>query len=478
MSLTTRILVAMAFVALMLTAVGVRSVRTTEGDLIRQVDEQLERTGPRIRPAFDDPSGDRGSGTSNSLYVGVVVGDELVTLLEPQLTRSDPGVPDLDTALVRERDGAAPFTVGSVGSEVRYRVRIRSDRRAGNLVVYAAPLEDVDEAIRRLRNNQILGFGAVVAALGLVTFWTVRLGVRPLQQMTDTAKAIGDGDLTRRIPDAVPGTETGELGIALNHMLARIEEEFTARTASEARLRQFVADASHELRTPLTTIRGYAELYRIGGLTDPGQLGDAMRRTEQEALRMGLLVEDLLHLARLDEGRPLDLVRVDLSQVVHDTAADARAVEPDRPVRVVAPPTLVVTGDDARLRQVVTNLVANVRVHTPPGTPVELRVRTDGEWAVIEVADDGPGMAPEVAARAFERFYRADSARDRRTGGSGIGLAIVAAVAAAHHGHAAIDTAPGRGTTVRVAIPLPPVPPAPPVPPTPPASPVTSPPRI
>jgi two-component system OmpR family sensor kinase len=411
-----------------------------------------------MRPTFDDGpggfGGDLGGGTSNSFFVGVVVDDQVITLLEPQLTRGDPGVPALDAATARRRDGAAPFTVESDGSDERYRVQVRSEARPARVFVYAAPLGDVDDTLRRLRNTQILTFVAVVGALGAVTFWMVRLGVRPLSRMASTARAIGDGDLTQRIPDAVPGTETGELGIALNHMLSRIEEEFTARTASEARLRQFVADALHELRTPITTIRGYAELHRMGGLQDPANLDDAMRRTEDEARRMGLLVEDLLQLARLDQGPPLDQTPVDLSRILHDTAADARAVEPDREVRVEAPDSLVTTGDDARLRQVLSNLVGNVRVHTPPGTPVVLRACGDGVWAVVEVADQGPGMTPEVAARAFERFYRADAARDRATGGAGIGLSIVAAVAEAHRGHATIESSPGRGTTVRISIPL------------------------
>jgi len=454
MRLTTRILVAMAFLVLALTMMGVRSMVTTERQLLRQVDDQLIRTAPRLRPTYDQPPDDMGGGTSNPFFVGVVVGDRVVTLLEPQLTEGDPGVPSVDASLAIERVGAPPFTVDAIGSDERYRVQVRADERRARVFVFAAPLGDVDETLRQLRNSQVLAFVAAMAVLGAVTFWVVRLGVRPLSRMAATARAIGQGDLGQRIPDevAVAGTETGDLGLALNQMLTRIEDELMARSASEARLRRFVADASHELRTPITTIRGYAELYRIGGL-DAGNLDDAMRRTEDEARRMGLLVEDLLQLARLDEGRPLDLGPVDLSRVLEDSASDARAVEADRPVRVDAPESLVVTGDDARIRQVVANLLGNVRVHTPPETAVELRARSADGWAVIEVSDHGPGMAPEVATRAFERFYRADDSRARATGGSGIGLAIVAAVAEAHGGTATIESAPGQGTTVRIALP-------------------------
>jgi two-component system OmpR family sensor kinase len=271
--------------------------------------------------------------------------------------------------------------------------------------------------------------------------------------MTETAVAIADGDLSQRVPDVVPGTEAGELGEALNTMLGRIEGAFAERARSEARLRQFVADASHELRTPVTTIRGYAELYRTGGLRGPGELDSALRRTEDEAVRMGSLVEDLLLLARLDQGRPLQREPVDLDVLARDAVRDAGAVDPDHPVTAVTAGGVVVPGDADRLQQVVTNLVGNARVHTPPGTAVEVRTSREGDRAVLEVADSGPGMPPEVAERAFERFYRADPARSRHQGGTGLGLAIVKATVDAHGGTVSIRSAPGQGTTVRVELP-------------------------
>ena len=238
-------------------------------------------------------------------------------------------------------------------------------------------------------------------------------------------------------------------------MLARIETAFSEREGSEQRLRQFVADASHELRTPVTTIRGYAELHRRGGLEDPGELAAAMRRTESEAERMAALVDDLLLLARLDQGRPVERRPVDLGVLAIDAAEDARVVAPGRTVRATTEEGVVVPGDEHRLRQVLANLVRNAIVHTPGGTTVRVAVRRDPATgtAVAEVADDGPGMTAEQAAHAFDRFYRADAGRSRDRGGSGLGLAIVQAIAAAHGGRATLDTTPGQGTTVRVELP-------------------------
>lgn len=469
MSLRSRLLVAMAAVVAMLVLVGVVVTGTTRSRLQRQVDDQVARARDLVgAPAElgaelgEVPGRPRryGEGTTppGTLYTAVVdTAGEVVRERLPNTTRTVATPPDLDLDRIRAHRDGAPFTASATGSDLRYRVAVHELRLRDRLVgyaIYGAPLEDADAAVAQLVRVQVIASLAIVAVLGLVTFWVLRLGVRPLKAMTETAAAIGSGDLSRRVPDSAPGTEAGELGAALNQMLGRIEDAFEERTRSEARLRRFVADASHELRTPVTTIRGYAELHRRGGLPTDEAVGDAMRRTEAEAIRMGALVEDLLHLARLDEGRPLQLGPVDLAAVVADSAADAQAVEPDRPITVTAPEPVVVTGDDGQLRQVVANLLANVRLHTPGDAAVELRVARRGSEAVLEVADRGPGMAPEHGARAFERFYRADASRTRHTGGSGLGLAIVAGVAEAHGGRAALDTAPGRGTTVRVVLPV------------------------
>ncbi len=382
-------------------------------------------------------------------------GDDVIDVLLPDTTAEDASPPDLDAEEAMARAGDPPFTVDAEDSDdLRYRVVVTSDPRLGATLVYGLPLEDVDAAVDRLIVIEAIALVSILAALGLVTFWVLRLGVRPIQRMTEAATAIGEGDLSQRVPEAATGTEAGDLGLALNHMLGRIEGAFAERAASEDRLRRFVADASHELRTPITTIRGYAELYRMGGLEERQGLDEAMRRTEQEATRMGQLVGDLLSLARLDQGRELQMGPLDLAALAADAAADARAVEPQRPITVDADPVgATAIGDDALIRQVLANLLGNVRVHTPPEAPVELRVRGEGATVVVEVADAGPGMAPEVASHAFERFYRADPARARQTGGSGLGLSIVASIVAAHQGTAELFTAPGAGTTVRITLP-------------------------
>ena len=282
--------------------------------------------------------------------------------------------------------------------------------------------------------------------------WVVRIGLRPLDEIGNTAAAIAEGDLTRRVERAEPRTEVGRLGLALNAMLAQIEAAFDAQAASERRLRRFVADASHELRTPLAAVRAYAELFGRGADRRPDDLERAMTGIGRESERMTVLVEDLLLLARLDEGRPLEREPVELDEVVTEAVDAAVAVDPDRPVDLEADP-VVVLGDRDRLRQVLDNLLSNVRAHTPAGSPVRVRVGSENGLAVVEVADSGPGMTSEEAARVFERFYRSDSSRSRATGGVGLGLSIVAAVAEAHGGAVSAHSTPGDGATFRITFP-------------------------
>ena len=449
----------MAVVVVVLVGAAAIVTRTTESYLIDRVDDQLSQVSTRGGgPAGSGgPGGPGGRGgpppNLNSVWIGVVNEDgTIATQLVPSRANIDEPLPKIsaEQALqaLRDRD---PITVGTEpASSTRYRVRATGE---GNLLA-ALPLTDVDAAVSRLISLEVGATLLIIAILGVVVFSVVRLGVRPVKRMTETATAIAGGDLSHRVPDYEPGTEAGDLGIALNTMLGNLEHAFQQRTASEDRLRRFVGDASHELRTPVTTIRGYAELYRAGGLNDPDELAQAMRRTEQEAIRMGRLVEDLLLLARLDQGRPLEQAMVDLGALASDAARDAKAVAPEREIDATVDDGVVVVGDEGRLRQLLANLVGNALVHTPVGTPLHLSVRRENGIAELEVRDEGPGMPDDVASKAFERFYRADPSRSRHKGGTGLGLSIVQAIVDAHGGTVAIKTAPGYGTAVRVQLPI------------------------
>jgi two-component system OmpR family sensor kinase len=468
LSLRTRVIAAVSLIAVALVAVLVFVTRNTEANLTAQIDDDLAGASGRLAPVGLDDDDYRGGPERrepavgegqppelSAVYVGVLTGDDVVTVATPGLGDADLALPELDLEqVVDAAESGEPFSVSGEGSGSRWRV-LAAPSRGDVVTIIGMPLDSVDDAIGDLVTLELIAAAVILVALALVAFWVIRLGVAPLRKMTRTATAIADGDLTRRVPESPPDTEAGELGDALNKMLASIEESFGERDRAEARLRQFVADASHELRTPVATIRGYAELYRSGGLDDRERLDDAMRRTEAEAIRMGGLVEDMLSLARLDEGRPLELVDVDLAVVAEDAAADARAVDPDRPLRADTAGSVIVRADEARIRQVVANLVGNALAHTPAGTPVTVTCGTEEGSPFLEVADEGPGMSAESSARAFERFYRADPARSRHAGSSGLGLAIVEATVHAHGGEVLLESAPGEGTRVRVVLPEP-----------------------
>ena len=334
------------------------------------------------------------------------------------------------------------------------------------IVLVGRPVSAVASHVRGLVLAELITGGVLLALLAVCGNWLIGRGLAPLDRMARTADMItSNGDLAARMPDAGGQQETGRLAAAINTMLDRIQQAFGSRLRSEHKVRQFAADASHELRTPLTTIRGYAELYRQGAL-GPDELPSAMRRIEQESERMSMLVAELLELARLDRDSSLDLTETDLATLARDAVADARAVEPNREVIALLPPSLVVTADEPRIRQVLANLLGNVRAHTAPGTPATVRLYQESDGAVLEVADDGPGMSAPDAARAFDRFHRGVGGSGRNgvpnghwadgaeAAGSGLGLSIVHAIAAAHGGYARLWSAPGAGTTVRLWIPL------------------------
>jgi two-component system, OmpR family, sensor kinase len=328
-----------------------------------------------------------------------------------------------------------------------YRVRASIEPQEANRILFvASSLGEVDGTLHHLLLIELIATAAVLAALAALGLWLVRLGLRPLTEIELTAAAITAGDLSQRIDHPDPQTEVGRVGSALNTMLDRIE-------ASDRRLRRFVADASHELRTPLTAVRAYAELFGRGAATHPDDLERSMTGITREAERMSLLVDDLLLLARLDEGRPLERKPVDLASVVGEAVDAARVVEPEQPIESSLEPATV-TGDEVRLRQVLDNLLANARAHTPAGTPVSVALRRLDGSAELAVADHGPGLTEEQSTRVFERFYRADESRARSSGGAGLGLSIVAAVTEAHGGTARARPTPGGGVTFVITLPL------------------------
>jgi signal transduction histidine kinase len=333
-----------------------------------------------------------------------------------------------------------------------------------SVLIVAEPVSRRERPLRGLILAEMLTGGGLVALLAIGGQWLIGRGLDPLQRMANTANDITSrGDLTERMAESDDQTEVGRLGAAINTMLDRIQQAFGARLHSERKVREFAADASHELRTPLTTIRGYAELYRQGALA-PEQLPGAMRRIEQEAQRMSTLVAELLELARLDRTSSLDLAETDLATIVRDAVADAMAVEPDRPISAQAPPRLIAMVDERRIRQVLANLLGNVRAHTPRSAQVAVRLGEVQGGVVIEVADSGPGMPPQDAAQAFDRFHRAGDRLDGTEpadqgtefsggGGSGLGLSIVQAIANAHGGQATLESWEGHGTRVRIWLP-------------------------
>lgn len=345
-------------------------------------------------------------------------------------------------------------TVPSADGDSRWRARAVHDEETGQTVVLAVSLADADATVARLTRLSV-GVSVLVLLLTAAAAWLIaRIGLRPLERIEETAERIAEGDLTERVPHFRRRTEVGRLSYAINGMLGQIESAFSARTTSEARLRRFISDASHELRTPVAAIRGHAELWRTRISTD---LDTIMGRIESESTRMGDLVDDMLLLARLDQSRPLEQEPVDLLSLAADAVVDAQALQPERSITLHAEPSPdppVVLGDEARLRQILANLVTNALAHTPASSPIEVDVRTRDDRVVVSVRDSGPGMPPEVLTKVFDRFYRADPGRTRSHGGSGLGLAIVRSLTEAHGGTVTCASTPGQGSTFRLSLPL------------------------
>lgn len=350
--------------------------------------------------------------------------------------------------------GAEPFTAPSI-EDASYLFRVlAAPTVSGGTLIVAIPLADAQGTLRHLVWIELVVAAVLIAAIALLAWALIRKELRPLDEMANAATEIAGGDLSRRVDEGDARTEVGRLGRALNRMLEQIEQGFEGRKASEQRMRRFLGDASHELRTPLTSIRGYAELFRRGAADRPEDLALSMRRIEDEAERMGVLVDELLLLASADRMRPMEMEQVRLRPLLEDVVRDARVTDARRPIELDVAQDVAVQGDEARLRQAVTNLVRNALVHTAPATPVKVGLEQDGRAAVITVEDAGEGLSEDVLAHAFERFWRHDPSRARETGGAGLGLAIVDAIARGHGGSVAAANLEGGGALFTIRIPL------------------------
>jgi two-component system OmpR family sensor kinase len=470
-SLRARLLVAvLALSALGLLLLGAITYAEQRSFLLKRIDQQARAAPPAVAgalasegigPALGDPDHDDhdrapGGGPNLRLPLGTygerrdasgkTVGDPVVFNYGQNVT-ADPDLPD-------HIPTGRPFTVeGENGDRNHYRVFAERDRRGSGIIVAAVPLREVDQTLHRLLAVEALVIAGVLLLLGFAAWAVVRVGLLPLDRMGHTAGAIAGGDLSHRVESTDPRTEVGRLGIALNAMLDRLERAFTARKQSEERLRQFIADASHELRTPLASIRGYAELFRMGAAREPEDVAKAMRRIEDEAARMGVLVEDLLTLARLDEIADAPHTDVVLGALVADAVDDARATAPERDIAGRIDGETTVLGDAHQLRQVLANLLRNALVHTPEGTPIEVSAARDGDDVVLEVRDHGPGLPTDDPNEIFERFWRSEGGRAQGRAGAGLGLAIVAGIVDAHRGSVQASNAPDGGASFVVRLP-------------------------
>jgi two-component system OmpR family sensor kinase len=463
-SLRARILVTVVLVATLgLLVADVATYRYLSSFLLDRVDAQLASAvdpsahllnEPQFGGGGPDPDGDNALFPAGT-YAAVLNADGnevLGRFFYEDVSASKPDFPSDLPGSSAGGDTQRTLSVDSADGSTDFRVLAIPLQQQGTLAI-AIPLTDVAQTLSRLFVIEAIVTMSVLAALGAASWWLVRLGLRPLEDMERTAGAIAAGDLSRRVETTDPRTEVGRLGVALNTMLTRIEEAFAERRASEERLRRFAADASHELRTPLTSVRGYAELFRRGAADDPEALANAMRRIEQESERMSDLVEELSLLARLDARRPLDLDDVDLAEIATAAVDAARVAQPERRIDLEAPAALPVVADGLRIRQILDNLLSNAERHTPREAAVRVRIGADDGDAVLEVEDEGRGIPDADADRVFERFFRADPSRSRDSGGSGLGLSIVAALAEAHGGEASYARAPSGGSRFTVRLP-------------------------
>lgn len=458
MTIRTRLVIAFTVLLLVVIAgLGIVMVRSTRAALTEQIDDQLVEIQHRAYEGY----GRRGRGFPGDLLepdpsgrevaLVVMAGDGETALTVPSGYDDEPDpLPDAARFLDDPAEGIT--TVASTDGTLSYRA-VSLPLSNGGVEVWAVPLDEVDDAVGGLVGTLLMAGAGVLLLGAAATWWTVRSGLRPVDRMVETATAIADGDLSSRVPDTEPNTELGRLGGALNDMLGQIEAAFDAEREAQDRLRLFIADASHELRTPIAAIQGYAELYRKGALSDEADLDNAMRRVGTETARMERLVGDLLLLARLDREQPRDHRTVDLSAIARDAVADSTAIEPERSIELHGDDPALVLGDEQQLTQVVANLLTNARSHTPPGAPVSVEVARHDATIRLSVLDNGSGLPEKHLPHVFDRFYRVDSSRARRSGGAGLGLAIVAAIVSAHGGTVVVINEPGHGARFTVTLP-------------------------
>jgi two-component system OmpR family sensor kinase len=439
-------------ITVVMAVAGVVVVGVLENRLIEATDARLIQVADRLPriPGFLDRSGHRAQSGFESHALVEVGPDGKIRSQIPSGSAANPD-PLPDVAGLAAASG--PVTLPSTGTDGPSYRAVGTELPDGGTLIVAVPLTDVEATLAETRRI-LLAAGAGALAIGAAIVWlSIRRGLRPIDDMIDAAERIANGELTARTTAPDPASEVGHLSAALNTMLDRLEQAMATKTESEARMRRFVADASHELRTPLTSIRGYAELHRQGA-TSPEEVARGMARIQREAEHMAALVEDLLLLARLDQGRAMADDRVDLTRVAEETVADARTADPQRSIVVELPDDpAVVRGDRLRLRQVLDNLLANIRDHTDPGTTARVTLADSDGTATLTVADDGPGMSPDEAAHAFERFWQAEPTATHPRPGTGLGLAIAAEIVAAHGGTITLDTSPGAGTLFTITFP-------------------------
>jgi two-component system OmpR family sensor kinase len=468
MAIKTRLIMAMAALLCLATVViGMVATTAVERAMTSNVDDQLNefmRQASQVTSARDVRDDAAGSEPLAFQQVAVMLAhpDGTIAVAQPAGFADDPlPLPRLPSPLPSPSE---PLTVPGANNRIEYRLLVGGDEAMALFpateetedlhLVAAMPMDQVNSVRNSLIFTMVVTVAAVLTVGIVAAWWITRRGMRPVTTMIDAAAAVADGDLDRRLPSRDHRTEIGKLATALNIMVSKLVDAITQRDAQQARLRRFIADASHELRTPLAAISGYAELYETGGVPPRPSLDRAISRIRGESHRMAALVDDLLLLARLDQETPQNRSPLDLRQLSYDAVDDARAADGGHQFHVHAPGPVIIDAAEDRLRQVVANLLGNARMHTPAGTTVEVTVLRHRNDAVLTVSDDGPGIPLVHRHRVFDRFYRADDSRSRDTGGTGLGLSIVKSIVEAHGGRVELESQLGRGTTVRVVLPL------------------------